>query len=226
MGTFRHNGSLIVSSSFSQTEPKGISSTTADRVKWAKDFSDFIKQQMPPDPAAAALPCFGSDSDEQMIGQRVLTNTPKVKKDVEQLGEMGAIFYLQNKLADNKADYDDDALRIFDGAHAFNIVLFDKPPPYATRAIIVEAKGGESHLGPRLDFNKTAYVTQGSTAYADTIIKVMKNSKDSKRRDAGNMLDTLVGKTPPSVAYVGVQTKYDQVKAVIYEPVPIFFNTL
>jgi hypothetical protein len=212
---------------FPNTPPKAQSATVTARQQYLAHFEKFIKANFGASPVAVVLPCaFGGDPDEQAIGDDIINSAPVSTTDSEALGEMGAIYYLQSELGLQSVVYDDNALNIFAGAHAFNMVYFDAPPPNATRAIIIEAKGGNSQCGSRKDPLTGAKVTQGSDAYADVIIRSMSASKAPDRRKVGMELAKLQGKNPPQIAYIGVRTKYDMQKQEVYDPVPIFYQEL
>lgn len=209
---------------FSGKNPNAQKKTRARWTACGNDFTTFIKKNLPASAPAAAITCWGSEPDEAAAAQNVVGNALRTNQDVERLGEAGAIYKLQEHLAHNGVTYDDDNLYIFDGANAFNMVYFDPAPPNATTAIILEAKGGDSTLGERWDIVQQNRVKQGTAAYADTIIKVMKNSSDSDRRLVGLELAKLQG--GKKVGYVGVQTKYDKKAGLVSEPVIIFAEAL
>jgi hypothetical protein len=131
---------------FTGNEPNAQAKTKQNRLACEQEFINFCKP-MPKGPPQAALPCFGSDLDEQNMATKVINGKPVSKTDVEALGEMGAIYFLQKHLAENYIQYDDAGLNIFAGANAFNLVYFHPPRPNEKTAFIIEAKGGNSQLG-------------------------------------------------------------------------------
>jgi hypothetical protein len=212
-----------VSSPFVGTPPPAQKKTLADRTNLQAKIKGFLAKQLPklaPGPHVKC-PAFGSDQDEQDVADDILNAAKIDTKDSEELGELGAIFYLQNLLSSMKIEYDDTCLHMFSGANTFNIVYIHPDINNPTTILVIEAKGGNSGLGDRLDPTTLATVTQGTPEYLNAEAEVMKASNDPTKRAVGKAILKLM-KTN-QVAYFGVKTKYDKNKGIVYEPVPIFY---
>jgi hypothetical protein len=212
--------------SFFNTDPPAQKATLQSRQQFTNDFSTFVSSQYPASATPVAPGCtFGQDPDDVTVAQNLFASSPISTTDSEALGEQGAIAYLQATLEQQNVEYDDSCLHIFAGAHAFNLVYFDKPLPNATKAIILEAKGGNSGCGTRQSATG-ATVTQGTIAYAKDVIGAMKQSSASDRSTVGTALSTLANANNGSISYVGVRTKYNKSAQSVYDPVPFFHTTI
>ncbi len=209
---------------FSSSEPNAHKKTQLQREECAEEFEDFLSIGFPA-AKGTKTPCkWGSDFDEQAPADEIMNASAGTNVNVisEELGEAGAVYTLQEMLKSLGLNYTDTNLIVFNGANTFNMVYFDKPPPKATRAVIIEAKGGNSQLGTRQDPFTGATVSQGTEEYMDVIIKILASHKDPTKSAVGKQLQKLASAANEDVLYLGVQTKYDKKNQVVFLPVCIF----
>ena len=213
-----------MTSYFSDADPRAQAKTLVTRSQSASEINGFIASNFstvsPGTPVCACA--FSSDQRAVAEATKMFSTSPVATRASEDMGEAGAVYLLKQTLAAQGIPFDPKLLKRFDGANAFNLVYFDAEPLMATMAIILEAKGGSSTLGTRLNAAKTNPVTQGTAAYANTVINVMSKSKATDRKLVGKQLMALQGATPPKILYAGVATKYDKSKKLVHNPVPIF----
>ena len=213
---------------FSGKDPRAQGKTRVARAQSAAEINNFVGSNFstvaPGVPVCACA--FGTARSEGKVAKELFATTPVATKASEAIGEAGALHYLKQTLAAQGIKFDKKNLFVFNGANAFNMVYFDAAPPNATKAIVLEAKGGSSTLGSRLNYPRSAPVKQSTKAYANTITQVMIDSPDDKRADVGLQLKKLQNGTPPKILYAGVATKYDKSAKKVHNPVPIFATKL
>ena len=209
---------------FSGTEPKAQAKTQLTRTQSQKAFTTFVSTGFPAATTTQTACIWGADEDEEDPAVALMNAKPGTNVNVisEELGEAGAVFTLQDLLRKQGLEYDDDNLHVFNGANTFNMVYFDKTVSLATRAVIIEAKGGNSGLGTRQDPLTGATVKQGTPEYVDVIVNILAGHKNAKKQNVGQKLKALIANGQGDVLYVGVQTKYDKNKQIVYDPVFIF----
>lgn len=220
------------STMFSGNDPRAQTAATTLRTRVENEFQQYMTQSKMASGTPCATGCcakWGDHPDDQAMAAALFGsgNGSIATTDSENMGEMGAIYYLQKQLDTMGVTYNDDNLKVFAGANCFNLVYFHPDPVNPTHAIVLEAKGGNSGLGDRDDGTGTgARVVQGTPNYATTIANVMSDSKATDRNETGDALLQLMGQQDPKVAYIGVRTAYDKATQKVHNPVPIFFKML
>ncbi|MFH1896739.1 MAG: hypothetical protein ABH886_00605, partial [Candidatus Desantisbacteria bacterium] len=190
--------------------------------KWTDELKNFSKADagkcLPCDKMAKKMvpeiPIWPSDKAKELLKQLDKAKTPAAKKKIsEQLGNEGAKNYLEKKLGKNIPDKD---FEVFNGRDVFNIVYKDTK---TGKVYVMEAKGGKSQLGTRLDDTGKS-VPQDSDIYFNITTNKMVNSKykgkkakdmmaeRARRQKVGEMIQTA-GKNR-KVEYIGVRTDYNK----------------
>lgn len=217
-----------MTNNFSGKDPRALTANRVARAQADAEANTFVSNNFstvaPGVPVCACA--FGTQQEEIDAAQDLFSTSPIDTQNSEAIGEVGALHFLKQLLRAQNIPFNEDCLETFNGKNAFNMVYFDAEPPNATRAIIIEAKGGDSTLGSRMDFAGQQVVEQSSKEYADTIIQVMSHSPDPDRQRVGDQLGKLFDKQPPQILYLGVATKYNKPKQVVHNPVPIFANKI
>lgn len=215
-----------MTSYFSGADPKAQSKTLVNRAQAGTEINGFVQSNFstvsPGTPVCACA--FGSSQSEVNAATALFATSPIATQNSETVGEAGALHFLKQTLSAQGIPYDPNNLFTFSGANAFNMVYFDAAPPNATKAIIVEAKGGNSALGSRKGANGVGRVKQGTRPYVNAVTQAMQLSPSADRQLVGNQLDALKANTAtsPNILYMGVATKYDKSKKSVHNPVPIF----
>ncbi|MFH1896779.1 MAG: hypothetical protein ABH886_00820, partial [Candidatus Desantisbacteria bacterium] len=187
--------------------------------KWTDELKNFSKADagkcLPCDKMAKKMvpeiPIWPSDKAKKLLKQLDKAKTPAAKRKIsEQLGNEGAKNYLRKKLGKNIPDGD---FKVFEGRDVFNVVYKD---PKTGKVYVMEAKGGKSQLGTRLDVNGDP-VEQGSPEYFDiTAGKMAKSryngkkgiSEKIRRNEIGEMIQNA--RKEENIECIGVRADYNK----------------
>ena len=160
---------------------------------------------------------WGTDPDEIAVAKQIVanhggSNVPTTLS--EELGDLGAVYMLLCLFQASGTKYDDNRLFLGSGNNVFDAVYICGTWHNPQFAVVIEAKGTKKkpQAGERKQIytgaKNGALVSQGTTAYLEEEIQVVKHLADPTWQGVGTALEKLFVAKKNALIYIGVQSSY------------------